>query len=303
MDEGTWQSPRRPAQNFASGRRVFLSRAGSAALVAAALRTKGGFAQGAQESAQQSAKELAQQAAQQAAPPGGAGAGCGSGRHGAGGAEFRRYRGAQDQGPRRRLRLSSPHLRQPVSIRPAASVADNRVTLDALGTFGDNARGVAIVYPAITDAELKTLSDAGVRGIRFSLAAAGSSPAIPSAMAETIETLAKRVNTLGWHVQLNIDATQIVAIEDLLNRLAAPIVFDHMGHMPQPAGIDHPAYRIVRRLIDNGRTWVKLSVICGREQGRPSLCPAAPMSPRCRRWPAKPMTASRFPRSSPMSPA
>src|SRR5262249_24782873 len=32
------------------------------------------------------------------------------------------------------------------------------------------------------------------------------------------------------------------------------------GHMPQPAGIDHPAYGIVRRLIDKGRTWVKLSI-------------------------------------------
>jgi D-galactarolactone isomerase len=79
-------------------------------------------------------------------------------------------------------------------------------------------------------------------------------------MIETIETLAKRVNALGWHVQFNVDATQIVAIEDLLNRLAAPIVFDHMGHMPQPAGTGHPAYPIVRRLIDKGRTWVKLSV-------------------------------------------
>jgi predicted TIM-barrel fold metal-dependent hydrolase len=158
----------------------------------------------------------------------------------------------------RRLGLTRDIVVTPVPF--PASVADNRVTLDALAAFGANARGVAIVYPAITDAELKTLSDAGVRGIRFSLAAAGSSPAIPSVMAETIETLAKRVNALGWHVQLNIDATQIVAIEDLLNRLAAPIVFDHMGHMPQPAGIDHPAYRIVRRLIDKGRTWVKLSV-------------------------------------------
>src|SRR5258708_14987724 len=57
-----------------------------------------------------------------------------------------------------------------------ASVADNLVTLDALKAFGANARGVAIVYPEIADAELKTLADGGVRGIRVSLAAAGPSP-------------------------------------------------------------------------------------------------------------------------------
>ncbi len=141
-----------------------------------------------------------------------------------------------------------------------ASVADNLVTLDALKAFGANARGIAIVYPEITDAELKTLADGGVRGIRFSLAAAGASPPIPAAMADTIESLSKRVDAVGWHVQFNIDATQIVALEALLNRLPSQIVFDHMGHMPQPAGIEHPAYRIVRGLIDKGRTWVKLSV-------------------------------------------
>jgi predicted TIM-barrel fold metal-dependent hydrolase len=42
--------------------------------------------------------------------------------------------------------------------------------------------------------------------------------------------------------------------------MASPIVLDHMGHIPQPAGLDHPAVAIIRRLLDKGRTWVKLSV-------------------------------------------
>lgn len=158
----------------------------------------------------------------------------------------------------RRLGLSRNIVVTPTPF--PASVADNLVTLDALKAFGANARGVAIVYPEITDAELKTLADGGVRGIRFSLAAAGASPSIPASTVDAIEALSKRVDTLGWHVQFNVDAAQIVAIEALLNRLPSQIVFDHMGHMPQPAGIEHPAYKIVRGLIDKGRTWVKLSV-------------------------------------------
>jgi len=151
-----------------------------------------------------------------------------------------------------------------IVVTPApfpATVADNLVTLDALNAFGANARGVAIVYPGITDAELKTLADGGARGIRFSLTAAdGSSPPIPAATIDAIEALSKRIDPLGWHVQFNVDANQIVAAEALLNRLPSQIVFDHMGHMPQPAGIAHPAFKIVRGLIDKGRTWVKLSV-------------------------------------------
>src|SRR5262245_35865875 len=40
----------------------------------------------------------------------------------------------------------------------------NEVTVDAIKQFGPNARGVAIVAMTITDAELKRLNDAGIRG-------------------------------------------------------------------------------------------------------------------------------------------
>jgi predicted TIM-barrel fold metal-dependent hydrolase len=74
-----------------------------------------------------------------------------------------------------------------------------------------------------------------------------------------IDPLAKRMNDLDWHVQLHFRGDQIVEKEDLLKRIAAPIVFDHMGRIPQPAGVKHPAFQIICRLIDKGRTWVKLS--------------------------------------------
>jgi D-galactarolactone isomerase len=140
-----------------------------------------------------------------------------------------------------------------------ATLADNQVTLDAIAQLGANARGVAIIGPAMTDAELKTLDAGGVRGVRFSLTS-GRPGAASTATNDDIETLAKRVAALGWHVQFNVTGEQVVAAQDMLERLAAPIVFDHMGHLPQPAGIDHPAFAIIRRLLDKGRTWVKLSV-------------------------------------------
>ena len=146
-----------------------------------------------------------------------------------------------------------------VVVTPApypASVADNRVTLDAIAQFGANARGVAIISPTITDTELKTLGAGGIRGIRFSLAQASNA----TTAVDMIEPLSKRVSALGWHVQINMTADQIVAAGDLWGRLPSVIVFDHMGHMPQPMGIDHPAFTIIRRLVDKGRTWVKLSV-------------------------------------------
>src|SRR6476619_1818336 len=57
-----------------------------------------------------------------------------------------------------------------VIVTPAAYVTDNRVTLDAIEQLGRaNARGVAVVHPTATDAELKTLNEGGIRGIRFTV--------------------------------------------------------------------------------------------------------------------------------------
>jgi len=143
-----------------------------------------------------------------------------------------------------------------VIVTPLAYVTDNRVTLNAIARLGGNARGVGVIRPSIADAELKMLADGGIRGIRFSLTDPRNAPT----SIEMIEPLSKRVNALGWHVQINMTADQIVAAKDLWDRLPSAIVFDHMGHIPQPVGLSHPAYSVIRRLVDKGRTWVKLSV-------------------------------------------
>lgn len=142
-----------------------------------------------------------------------------------------------------------------VVVQPRNYGIANEVTLDALAQLGDNARGVAVVHPSITDAEMKKFNDAGVRGIRFSL----GDPASAVVKPDMIEPLAKRVADLGWHIQFNVEGEQVVEFADLLRRLPNTLVFDHLGHPPLPAGIDHPSHAIVRSLIDKGRAWVKLS--------------------------------------------
>jgi hypothetical protein len=56
-----------------------------------------------------------------------------------------------------------------------------------------------------------------------------------------------------------VQGHQIVEVADLLQHLPSPIVFDHMARIPQPAGVNHHAFGLVLKLLDSGRTWVKLS--------------------------------------------
>src|SRR5215475_4336131 len=102
-----------------------------------------------------------------------------------------------------------------VIVQPRNYATDNRVTLFAVSQLGPNARGVAVVTPEISDADLKAFHAGGIRGIRFSLADASSRAVTP----DMVEPLAKRIADLGWHIQFNVDGEMIDEMAELLRRL------------------------------------------------------------------------------------
>jgi predicted TIM-barrel fold metal-dependent hydrolase len=140
-----------------------------------------------------------------------------------------------------------------VIVQPSTYGTMNEPTLDALVAFGPTARAVVVVDTTVTDAELKRMHGLGARGIRFNLAQAGATTP------EMLEPLGKRINELGWHIQINATAEKIIEVMPILETLPCPIVFDHLAHIPEPAGINDPLFGKVRGLIDKGKTWVKLS--------------------------------------------
>jgi len=140
-----------------------------------------------------------------------------------------------------------------VIVQPSTYGTMNEPTLDALAAIGPTARAVVVVDTTVTDAELKRMHGLGARGIRFNLAQAGATTP------EMLDPLAKRINELGWHIQINATAAKIIEIMPILETLPCPIVFDHLAHIPEPAGINDPLFGKIRALIDKGKTWVKLS--------------------------------------------
>lgn len=143
-----------------------------------------------------------------------------------------------------------------VIVTPRIHVTDNSITTGAIAALGPaNARGVGVLRPDVTDAQLRSLDEAGIRGIRFTV----FQPVGQVVTIDMIEPLAKRIAPLGWHVQLHMTADQVVGNAAMVGRLPCTIVFDHMGRMPLGLGARHPAFGVIRGLVDRGRTWVKLS--------------------------------------------
>ena len=140
-----------------------------------------------------------------------------------------------------------------VIVQPSTYGIDNRCTLDAMAALGPTTRAIAVVNDTVTDAELKRMDGLGVRGLRFNLAQAGATTP------EMLEPLSRRIEPMGWHVQINAPAARIIELMPIFERLPSPIVFDHMARVPQPDGVQAPVFAKVLSLIDKGRTWVKLS--------------------------------------------
>jgi len=160
-----------------------------------------------------------------------------------------------------------------VIVTPSTYGTDNSATLDGMVQLAPNVRGVAVVDTSVSYAELKRLHGLGMRGTRFNLVQAGATTV------EMLEPLAKRIHDLGWHIQINAKPELIVEIEPLLMRLPTPLVFDHLAHVPRDQGVDSPAYKTMRKLIDQGRAWVKLSgAYQDTKVGPPTYADATPVA-------------------------
>nr|WP_233833182.1 amidohydrolase family protein [Paraburkholderia sp. ZP32-5] len=147
-------------------------------------------------------------------------------------------------------------LTRTVVVTPRNYVTDNSITLDAIRRLGaERTRGVGVLRTGVTEAELQRLHDGGIRGIRFTL----YRPEFAAVDFDMLEPLAARIAGYGWHVQLHWTADQVVEHRDKLARLPTPIVFDHLGRLPLPAGTRHPAFDVMRELVESERAWVKLS--------------------------------------------
>ncbi|GAB2905116.1 amidohydrolase family protein [Paralcaligenes ginsengisoli] len=147
-------------------------------------------------------------------------------------------------------------LKRVVVVAPGIYGTDNRATLHAIAELGEkDARGIAVVHPDVADSELDTLHAGGIRGIRFTL----FNPATAVTTFDMIEPLARRVQRLGWHLQLHLLPGQIVEHGAMLKRLPGTLVFDHMLRLHGETGSTHEALDVVAGLVARGNTWIKLS--------------------------------------------
>lgn len=160
-----------------------------------------------------------------------------------------------------------------IIVQASVYGTDNAVTLDAVDGLGAaHARAVVVVDDSVDDAALRAMHARGARGVRFNAVSGNGTPL------DQLRALARRIAPLGWHIQIYAKGAGMLELAPVLAELPVPIVLDHMGGAPAAEGPDGAVVRAVLKLLENGRSWIKLSGY------RSSAAPWTDLAPLARRY-------------------
>lgn len=143
-----------------------------------------------------------------------------------------------------------------VIVQASCHGRNNDALLDALTAAGDLARGIAVVGPEITDAELAVMHAAGVRGVRFNFV----KRLVDATPKQVFLDIAERIAKLGWHIVVYFEAADLEELVPFLEQLPTTVVVDHMGRPDITKPLDHPDFqRFISLLANNENIWTKVT--------------------------------------------
>ena len=142
-----------------------------------------------------------------------------------------------------------------VLVQPSFLGTDNSFLLEGLRGARGRARGIAVVPPSISRAELNDLKQAGVVGVRLNLVGLP----IPAFDAEPWPDFLKNVADLNWQVEVHREAKDLEGIVGPLLKAGVHVVVDHFGRPDEKLGVDDPGFRYLLTTGAQRRTWVKIS--------------------------------------------
>lgn len=143
-----------------------------------------------------------------------------------------------------------------VIVQATCHGTDNRAMMDACRSGGDLARGIASVAADITEAELREMHAAGVRGVRFNFV----KRLVDDTPKEVFLAIANKIKHFGWHIVVYFEAQDLEEIEPFLKQLPTIVVVDHMGRPDVSKGVGHPDFqRFIQLMEDNKNIWSKVT--------------------------------------------
>jgi 2-pyrone-4,6-dicarboxylate lactonase len=143
-----------------------------------------------------------------------------------------------------------------VFVQSTCHGTDNRVLVDLLAAGKGRYRGAALLDPSVADAEVERLDEAGVRGVRLHFLTGHLGPPKPR---DDMLRIIDKVAPYGWHIEMHVGGNNVIDLYEFITTIEAPVVIDHIGRIDIAEGLHGKAFSVLRRLLDRGNIWVKLS--------------------------------------------
>jgi predicted TIM-barrel fold metal-dependent hydrolase len=145
-----------------------------------------------------------------------------------------------------------------VLVQPSFYGTDNTLLLESLDILGDRGRGVAVLDPERTTAQmLADYARRGVRGVRLNLYSTHAGREVRK-LNHALAAMTELARAVDWHVEVIAAIDVLAENADLLARAQVPIVIDHYGLydgcLPQSAEA-----RCLLELLRRPQVWIKLS--------------------------------------------
>lgn len=143
-----------------------------------------------------------------------------------------------------------------VVVQASCHGTDNSATLNAIARSDGKARGVAVVNPDITDSELDTLHEGGIRGVRFNFL----KRLVDNAPKDKFREIANRITRLDWHVVMYFEADLLEELTPFIEAVPTTIVIDHMARPDISQGPDGKDIQAFMTFLDkHPNVWTKVS--------------------------------------------
>lgn len=145
-------------------------------------------------------------------------------------------------------------LERAVIVTGSGNGTNNRVTLDALKRMNGSFKGVALLNPNVTDAELVELKEGGFTGFRIKSEGRGGFTY------EDTKRIVVRTRDFGWHIEFMPQSTaDVIGGVPFLNSLKRPYLFDHVAEAePHMTTADHEFAELLRILKNEEHAWISL---------------------------------------------
>lgn len=133
-----------------------------------------------------------------------------------------------------------------VIVQPSCHGTDNSATLDAIAKSEGKARGVAVVDSEISEKELHSLHEGGIRGIRFNFL----KRLVDNAPKDRFLNVSSRLPS-EWHVVIYFEADILEEMRSFIDQIPVPVVIDHMGRPDVSHGPDGTDMMAFRSLLES----------------------------------------------------